>query len=65
MANHWWVGGILSTIIVYSGYVALTIILNYPVRIIKSLTIMIRGWPPSHLDVDGNWRHKDDDKNVG
>jgi hypothetical protein len=25
-------------------------------RILRSINIAIRGWPPAHLDADGDWR---------
>lgn len=49
MAVHWWVGGILSTFIVLGGLCLLR-------RILRALIIIIRGWPPNHLDGDGDWK---------
>lgn len=62
MANHWWVGGILSTFIVLGGLCLLNTILKLFNRIFRSLNIMIRGWPPSHLDGDGDWKPSNEDK---
>lgn len=28
-------------------------------RIIRSINIAIRGWPPAHLDADGDWKKKE------
>lgn len=25
-------------------------------RMLRSLNVAIRGWPPSHLDADGDWK---------
>lgn len=40
----------LAFILIYFGFVSLTS------RIIRSINILFRGWPPSHLDGDGAWR---------
>lgn len=27
-----------------------------PNRLFRSIMVVCRGWPPTHLDADGNWR---------
>lgn len=27
-------------------------------RIMRTINIAIRGWPPTHLDADGDWKEK-------
>lgn len=27
-------------------------------RILRSINIALRGWPPAHLDADGDWREE-------
>ena len=29
-------------------------------RILRSVMVSIRGWPPSHLDADGDWKTEED-----
>jgi hypothetical protein len=60
MADHWWVGGILSTFVLFFSYQLLRVILEYPLAILRNLTIMVKGWPPSHLDVNGKWNTQSD-----
>lgn len=31
------------------------------VRVIRMLTVWVRGWPPPHLDADGDWRPETED----
>ena len=26
----------------------------------RSLSVLVRGWPPAHLDADGNWKPTED-----
>lgn len=30
-----------------------SLLLNRPLRTLK---VLVRGWPPSHLDADGDWK---------
>jgi hypothetical protein len=25
-------------------------------RVLRSINVAVRGWPPSHLDADGDWK---------
>jgi hypothetical protein len=27
-------------------------------RLFRTITVLFRGWPPSHLDADGDWKSK-------
>lgn len=39
------------------GVVVLAITLfEMPMRLVKAATIMLRGWPPTHVDANGNFR---------
>lgn len=38
----------------------LTSIIN---RVIRSINIRSKGWPPSHLDADGDWKPEKDNNN--
>lgn len=46
--------GFLSICAVY--YVLKMIFLQIPVRIIRHFTIRKAGWPPAHLDADGDFK---------
>jgi hypothetical protein len=37
-------------------YLAFEISLRIVTRTLRMFTVAIRGWPPSHLDADGDWR---------
>ena len=29
-------------------------------RMLRTIKVCVRGWPPDHLDADGDWKPKDD-----
>jgi len=31
-------------------------VLNLSSRLIRMIMVALRGWPPAHLDADGDWR---------
>lgn len=37
---------------------AIIVIYRLPVRILRSVNICVHGWPPAHLDADGDWKPK-------
>lgn len=38
------------------------IVFRLPNRLIRHLNIRARGWPPSHLDADGDFKEEDKDE---
>ena len=34
-------------------------------RLYRAVMVSARGWPPEHLDADGDWRPADETPNVG
>ena len=50
--KHWFLAFVLALSLF--NVIKLTfLILN---RLIRSINIALRGWPPSHLDADGDWK---------
>jgi hypothetical protein len=39
-----------------------SLILNLWSRFMRMIMVRKHGWPPSHLDADGDWPKKDEDK---
>lgn len=56
--KHWFLAIILGT------YLFGTLALGLKVFMysLKSLMILVRGWPPQHLDADGDWGPNADTK---
>lgn len=42
-----------------AGWIILTIVIRLPNRILRCINIVTRGWPPEHLDADGDWKRED------
>lgn len=40
----------------FFGYLALEAFCKAANRLVRAVVIAARGWPPSHLDADGDWR---------
>lgn len=36
------------------GYVTLYFLIQAIIRLYRMVTVMVRGWPPAHLDADGD-----------
>jgi len=32
------------------------LVFNLPKHILRTIKVAIRGWPPEHLDADGDWK---------
>lgn len=51
--EHWF----LSFWIIVFGYFLLKAVLwHLPNRILRTINVLMRGWPPAHIDADGDWR---------
>ena len=38
------------------GWVLITVLFRLPNRVLRSINIKNHGWPPSHLDADGDFK---------
>lgn len=47
----WLVWGVL-----WLAVVIVTLPLRIIVRTLRAVVVAIRGWPPAHLDADGDWK---------
>lgn len=36
-------------------------LLNFGSRVMRTLNVVVRGWPPAHLDADGDWKPESTD----
>jgi hypothetical protein len=45
----------LSTLAIKMVIIISNLLLKGWDRLLKSIVVLRRGWPPSHLDSDGNW----------
>lgn len=54
----------LAFLVICSTYYILKILIFYiPNRIVRSINIIVRGWPPPHLDADGDWKPEKEEDN--
>ena len=47
--DHWFLAAFLA----YCGMSGCTQLIS---RLLRAMMVMVRGWPPEHLDADGDWR---------
>lgn len=59
-AEHWWLvfwlalwAMFCALMLVYDVTNLVRFLVNRPLRTIK---VLVRGWPPAHLNADGDWR---------
>jgi hypothetical protein len=60
-AQHWILFGwtaFWAILVVLTGCFTLARVVFFvlPNRILRTVKILARGWPPPHLDADGDWR---------
>lgn len=53
--SHWFV----ALIMFWSASNVIMFPLNIYIKVLRSRNIRMHGWPPAHLDVDGNWKPKE------
>lgn len=53
--THWFLSFLLVYSIIYG-------VLGLVSRTYRFVLILFKGWPPSHLDADGEWKPKPDSK---
>lgn len=41
---------------IVAAYCAFAMAIKLGSRILRTLNIAVRGWPPAHLDADGDWK---------
>lgn len=42
-----------------AAYGIVRLIVHLVNRLLRTIKVAIRGWPPEHLDADGDWKTKD------
>ncbi len=54
---HWWLAfWLLFWALVAVTQICLALVFRLPNRIIRSANIRAAGWPPAHLDADGDFK---------
>ena len=55
--EHWWLGFWLAFwALVFAYQLAFAVLVRLPNRLIRHAAIRKRGWPPAHLDADGDFK---------
>lgn len=44
----------------FLAYIIAEMLLKLGSRAMRSLNVAVRGWPPAHLDADGDWKPEED-----
>ncbi len=48
--------GVIQFSLVCAGYYLLKFVLwGLPNRVLRTIKVCVKGWPPAHLDADGDW----------
>lgn len=42
-------------------YIAVHYFVNFLNRVLRMIMVTLRGWPPEHLDADGDWNEYEDE----
>lgn len=40
----------------FIAYITAEALVRLGVRVLRSINVAVRGWPPAHLDADGDWK---------
>ncbi len=48
------------TLICATYYLLKAVLYYLPNRILRTVKVCAKGWPPAHLDADGDWPPKDE-----
>lgn len=57
--DHWfilWCFGFLAWAPVWLAAVLIGLVRSLYIRTCRLLVVALRGWPPAHLDADGDWK---------
>lgn len=54
--THWWLAFWLAFWALVFAYGALLVVNRTIIRVLRFVKILARGWPPEHLDADGDYR---------
>lgn len=52
VGEHWFLTFIALCFVYGLGLTALRLV----IRLFRMIKVLVRGWPPSHLDADGDWK---------
>lgn len=54
--DHWWLAFWLAFWAMAFGYGFLSYLLRAALRLVRAVVVLCHGWPPAHLDADGDWK---------
>ena len=60
IADHYFYTFLLGIFYLFVAGQVLQFVLNFWNRFLRHLSVRKHGWPPGHLDTDGDWPPKDD-----
>lgn len=54
--EHWWLAFWFAFWAMTFAYGALLVVNRSIIRVLRSIKVLCRGWPPAHIDADGDWK---------
>lgn len=55
--NHWWISfWAFFWFMAFAVTLLHVLLFTLPNRILRTIKVLCRGWPPEHLDADGDWK---------
>lgn len=61
MGEHWLLTWFLSWGVLVLAIVVIGTAFRIVNRVLRTIKVLFRGWPPSHLDADGDFRKASED----
>jgi hypothetical protein len=55
-SEHWFLTWCALWLFWAAYWLAGALLFRLPVRILRAIVVLLRGWPPAHLDADGDWK---------
>jgi hypothetical protein len=63
--DHWWMFFWLCTWALIVAWRIFATCACFANRVLRSINVALRGWPPVHLDADGDWKPTPADDDSG
>ena len=54
--NHWFIAWCALWLLWGVVPIAYIVLFRLPNRLLRSIKVLVRGWPPEHLDADGDFK---------
>ena len=62
MSQHWFLTWCLAWPASFLALVVICMPFKIINRILRTIKVLARGWPPEHIDADGDWKTEQNDE---